>query len=265
MRRLLGEVELCLLWEKANAVDSNFGEWWCPSEKAAPACSSPPAVVDIVTRDLAVWRAKYASFIEHGGFGIGLDFHHRYSQFCLSTYAVCHYTHVSHVDKRDLLVRTTLDHAVGILSWLQQLSPVVRESLRYISDFAFVMLLYACMFIVQACESRQMLAEERCKRLKTVATTAQLLVDLGIHTFHFPSIYGKLLQRQLGNLQPNVCDGVEADVQPKSNSPETPGSIWAEYSSVKGDEWYQDDFGNQEELFGELLNMPRLDWFEVLE
>ncbi|KAL7781080.1 hypothetical protein V8C43DRAFT_299052 [Trichoderma afarasin] len=265
MRRLLGEVELCLLWEKANAVDSTFGEWWCPSEKTGPACPSPSAVVDIVTRDLAVWRVKYSSFIEHGGFGIGLDFHYRYSQFCLSTYAVCHYTHVSDIDKRDLLVRTTLDHAVGMLSWLQQLSPVVRESLRYISDFAFVMILYACMFILQACESRNMPPEERCKKLKVVATTAQLLIDLGIHSFHFPSIYGKLLQRQLGNLQPNVCGGVEADVQPKSNSPETPGSIWAEYSNGKGDDWYQDDFGNQEDLFGEMLNLPRLDWFEALE
>ncbi|KAL6835602.1 hypothetical protein J3E69DRAFT_372913 [Trichoderma sp. SZMC 28015] len=264
MRRLLGEVELCLLWEKANAVDSNFGEWWCPSEKAGPTSSSPSAVVDIVTRDLATWRAKYASFIEHGGFGIGLDFHYRYSQFCLSTYAVCHYTHVSDIDKRDLLVKTTLDHAVGMLSWVQQLSPVVRESLRYISDFAFVMILYACMFILQACESRHMRPEERCKKLKTVATTAQLLVDLGIHSFHFPSIYGKLLQRQLGSLQPNVCDGVE-DVQLKSNSPETPGSIWAEYSNVKGDDWYSEDFGNQEDLFGEMLNLPRLDWFEALE
>lgn len=152
-----------------------------------------------------------------------------------------------------------------MLSWLQQLSPVVRESLRYISDFAFVMILYACMFILQACESRQMLSEERCKNLKIVATTAQLLIDLGIHSFHFPSIYGKLLQRQLGNLQPNVRDGVETDVQPKSNSPETPGSIWAEYSTAKGDDWYQDDFGSQEDLFGEMLNLPRLDWFEALE
>ncbi|KAK0763389.1 hypothetical protein N5P37_002766 [Trichoderma harzianum] len=265
MRRLLGEVELCLLWEKANAVDSTFGEWWCPSEQAGPACPSPSAVVDIVTRDLTAWRAKYASFIEHGGFGIGLDFHYRYSQFCLSTYAVCHYTHVSDIDKRDLLVRTTLDHAVGMLSWLQKLSPVVRESLRYISDFAFVMVLYACMFILQACESRHMLSEERCKNLKTVATTAQLLVDLGIHSFHFPSIYGKLLQRQLGNLQPNVCDGVKADLQPKSNSPETPVTIWTEYSNIKGDDWYQDDFGSQGDLFGEMLNLPRLDWFEALE
>lgn len=163
------------------------------------------------------------------------------------------------------MVRTTLDHAVGMLSWLQQLSPVVRESLRYISDFAFVMILYACMFILQACESRYMLPEEKCKKLKTVATTAQLLVDLGIHSFHFPLIYGKLLQRQLQNLQPNLCDGVEADVQPKSNSPETPGSIWAEYSHVKGDDWYSEDFGNQEDLFGEMLNLPRLDWFEALE
>lgn len=152
-----------------------------------------------------------------------------------------------------------------MLSWLQQLSPVVRESLRYISDFAFVMILYACMFILQACESRHMLSDERRKNLKTVATTAQLLVDLGIHSFHFPSIYGKLLQRQLGNLQPDVCDGLEGEIQAKSNSPETPGSIWAEYSNGKGDDWYSEDFGSQEDLFGEMLNLPRLDWFEALE
>lgn len=87
MRRLLGEVELCLLWEKvifkrflmylfwqfiiqANAADSTFGEWWCPSEKVGPASSSPSTVVDIVTRDLASWRAKYASFIERGRFSL---------------------------------------------------------------------------------------------------------------------------------------------------------------------------------------------------
>lgn len=163
------------------------------------------------------------------------------------------------------MVRTTLDHAVGMLSWLQHLNPVVRESLRYISDFAFVMLLYACAFILQACDSRHMLPEERCKKLKAVATTAQLLIDLGIHTFHFPSIYGKLLQRQLGNVQPNVRDGVEADVQPQSNSPEAFGGIWAEYANVKGDYWCQDDLGDQDILFGELFNMPRLDWFEVSE
>ncbi|KAL7916851.1 hypothetical protein GGI35DRAFT_434116 [Trichoderma velutinum] len=265
MRRLLGEVELCLVWEKANAVDSNFGEWWCPSTKAAPASPSPSAVVDIVTRDLAAWRAKYASFIEQGGFGIGLDFHYRHSQFCLSTYAVCHYTQVSDMEERDLLVRTTLDHAINMLSWIQHLNPVVRESLRYISDFAFVMLLYACVFIIQACESRHMLPEERGKRLKTVATTAQLLIDLGIHTFHFPAIYGKLLQRQLGNLQPNVLDGVDAIKQAKSNSPDASSSIWPEYSNVMGDYWCQDDFGDQEVLFGELFNIPSLDWFEALE
>ncbi|KAL7932820.1 hypothetical protein V8C35DRAFT_64267 [Trichoderma chlorosporum] len=265
LRRLLGEVELCLLWEKANAADSNFGEWWCPSERATTACPSPCTVIEIVTRDLAAWRAKYASFIQHGGFGIGLDFHHRFSQFCLSTYAICHYTQLSDSGGREMLVRITLDHAVDMLSWIQELSPVIRESLRYISDFAYVMLVFACVFIVQVCESRHMLPSERRKPLKTVSTTAQLLIDLGLHNFHFPSLYGKLLQRQLVDDQLDSNVGVETDVHIESIWAEASSSNWTDHQPKINGDFFCREVSGDEDLFHDLLNMSNFDWFGAPE
>ncbi|KAL6889984.1 hypothetical protein GGI43DRAFT_222703 [Trichoderma evansii] len=265
LRRLLGEVELCLLWEKANTLDSGLGEWWCPSEVPEISQSSPSAIVAVVTHDLAAWRDKYSSFIEQGGFGIGLDFHHRFSQFCLSTYAVCHFAHVSDNDERCLLVKETLGHAVEVLSWLQHLNPVAQESLRYISDFAFIMLLFACAFIIQACESRHMSPEDRQSKLKIVSATAKLLVELGIHASHFPSIFGKSLQKRLENFRLNGCDDESIEAQMENPCQELP-SMWTDYhSSVFGEISYQNEIGDSEVLFGELLNISNLNWYDALQ
>ncbi|KAL7964100.1 hypothetical protein HDV63DRAFT_398890 [Trichoderma sp. SZMC 28014] len=267
LRRLLGEVELCLLWEKANTLDSGLGEWWCPSKVETPKASqpSPSAIVAILTHDLTAWRLKYSSFIEQGGFGIGLDFHHRFSQFCLSTYAVCHLAHANHNNERQLLTEATLDHAVEVLSWLQHLSPVSQESLRYISDFAFVMLLFACAFILQACESRHMALEEKQNKLETVSVTAKLLVGLGIHAFHFPSIFGKSLQKRLDNLHLGGCDDEKTEALMESPCSEIP-HMWADYySTAFGEGLYVNETGDSEVLFGELLDIHNLNWYDVLQ
>ncbi|KAL7917374.1 hypothetical protein ACQKWADRAFT_306962 [Trichoderma austrokoningii] len=267
LRRLLGEVELCLLWEKANTLDSGLGEWWCPFEVEIPKASrsSPSAIAAIVTHDLAAWRTKYSSFIEQGGFGTGLDFHYRFSQFCLSTYAVCHFAHASNNGERHLLTKATLGHAVEVLSWLQHLSPVAQESLRYISDFAFIMLLFTCTFILQACESHHMTLEEKQKKLKAVSTTAKLLVDLGIHAFHFPSIFGKSLQKRLDNFRLGGYDDEKVEILMETPCSEVPG-MWTDYYSTAFRESpFLNETGDPEVLFGELLDIHNLNWYDILQ
>lgn len=127
------------------------------------------------------------------------------------------------------------------------------------------MLLFACVFILQACESRHMAPEERHSKLTTVSTTAKLLVELGIHSFHFPSIFGKSLQKRLENFQLNGCDDEKLEAQMGNAWPETP-NLWADYhTSVNGETWYQDAFGGSEVLFGELLSIPNLNWYDALQ
>ncbi len=194
-----------------------------------------------------------------GGYGIGLDFHHRFSQFCLSTYAVCHCIYTTDMHEREALARASLDHAVEILLWLQDLSPVDQESLRYISDFAFVMLLFTCLFIIQACESPYMVPEERSRKLQTVSTTARLLVDLGIHASHFPSVYGKSLQRRVGSLQGSICLDLEPEFWVKDSDPDVL-TMWSEPDSNFGQGlWRQGGEASSEALFDDLLNISHLD------
>jgi hypothetical protein len=178
---------------------------------------------------------------------------------------VCHFAHVGNNDERYFLIKSTLDHAVEILSWLQHLSPVVQESFRYISDFAFIMLLFACVFILQACESRQMVLEERQSKLKTVSATANLLVELGIHAYHFPSIFGKSLQKRLDNIRLSGCGDEKVETLMEDSCSEVP-DMWTDYySTVFGGNPYLIETGDSEVLFDELLNTHNLNWYDVLQ
>lgn len=126
------------------------------------------------------------------------------------------------------------------------------------------MLLFACSFILQACESRHMAPEERQSKLKTVSATAKLLVELGVHAFHFPSIFGKSLQKRLENFRLNGYDDKVAELI-ENPCPEIP-NMWTDYySTVFGESPYQNESGDSEVLFGELINIHNLNWYDAFQ
>lgn len=110
-----------------------------------------------------------------------------------------------------------------------------------------------------------MAPEERQSKLKIVSATATLLVELGIHAFHFPSIFGKSLQKRLESFPLNGCDGETIETQMENPCQEMP-NMWTDYNcSAFGDILYQNEIGDSEVLFGELLNISNLNWYEALQ
>lgn len=110
-----------------------------------------------------------------------------------------------------------------------------------------------------------MACEERQSKLITVSATAKLLVGLGIHAFHFPSIFGKSLQKRLDNLQFSGCDGEKVEALMENPCSEVP-HMWTDYySTAFGDGPYLNETGDAEVLFGELLNIHNLNWYDVLQ
>lgn len=109
-----------------------------------------------------------------------------------------------------------------------------------------------------------MALEERQSKLKTVSATAKLLVELGIHAFHFPSIFGKSLQKRLENFQSNGCGDEKAEALIENPCSEVP-NMWTDYySTAFGESPYLNETGDSEALFDELLNIHNLNWYDVL-
>lgn len=110
-----------------------------------------------------------------------------------------------------------------------------------------------------------MALEERQSKLETVSTTAKLLVELGIHAFHFPSIFGKSLQKRLDNLRFSGCDDEKVEAQMENPCSEVP-HMWIDYySTAFGEGPYLNETGDTEVLFGEFLNFHNLNWYYVLQ
>lgn len=110
-----------------------------------------------------------------------------------------------------------------------------------------------------------MALEERQSKLETVSTTAKLLVGLGSHAFHFPSIFGKSLQKRLDNLRLSGCDNEELEALMDNPCSEVP-HMWTDYySAAFGEAPYLNETGDTEVLFGELLNYHNLNWYDALQ
>lgn len=204
--RLLGEVELCLLWEKASVLDSRLGEWWCrsaPSESTTDRLAT--AALQEAFQELQNWWSKWSPFIKQGGHGMALEFHYHHTRFCISTYALRSYQlpmGSPSANKRES-VKRCVDLAICMLRSIQGLSPVSKDRLRYISDFGFVMMAYPCLFILQAYQTATLLLpdEERDRDFGVVSSIANLMVGLALNSNHCSAVYGSSLQNRVASLR----------------------------------------------------------------
>ncbi|OAL46521.1 hypothetical protein IQ07DRAFT_153692 [Pyrenochaeta sp. DS3sAY3a] len=166
---LIGEVELCMLWERD--------------------CSKTSRNAHTVEQEIRHWRAKWALFTSKAE-GRQLLFHLNFTHFQL-------YTSLVSCDSSKTLydVLRHIELAQAFLSHTTSASPILRDRLRYMCDFGFVMISYVCFFLL-----RMYLAEEThgfygIASLQTVADAAQMMKSFNSNTTSRPAIYGCILQR----------------------------------------------------------------------
>lgn len=69
------------------------------------------------------------------------------------------------------------------------------------SDYGFVMLAFACLFILQAYRTINPTLGDKESNLNTVGATAQFMIDLALNPSHCAALYGTSLQQRLTQMR----------------------------------------------------------------
>lgn len=93
-----------------------------------------------------------------------------------------------------------LDAAQEFIRCLTALSPISKERLRYMCDYGFVMVAYACVFVIRAVAAAAEAAvvfgaQKRRKLLDAVADAAALMQSYSANRATRPAVYGYALDR----------------------------------------------------------------------
>ncbi len=104
-------------------------------------------------------------------------------------------------------VGESLDAAHDFLQWVGNLSPLSKDRLRYLCDFAFVLMAYVCLYVLRALRSGVVLPERRSEFLRLVREVAVLMQSFGARADTRPIIYGCALEAMCKQTQ-NLHDGL---------------------------------------------------------
>ncbi|OJI95833.1 hypothetical protein ASPVEDRAFT_119842 [Aspergillus versicolor CBS 583.65] len=165
IRVLLGECELCLLWERS--------------------INTPGASPATVDDTLNTWQLDWQHFLaSNTAPSRQLQFHFFFTRFHLLT-------HLSDGNgEHRVAVAESLDAAHDFLQSMRGLSPIAKDRLRYMGDFGFVLMAYGCLYVLRALESNTIVPARRVGFLQLVDELGALMQSLGPQTNTRPSVYG---------------------------------------------------------------------------
>ncbi|PVH80551.1 hypothetical protein DL98DRAFT_191516 [Cadophora sp. DSE1049] len=182
--RLLAEVELCLVWEKASSRKPELREWWCihPDDISD---TDDENLTEYALREaeteIESWRSKWQGYMHSPGVdGSILDYHSRTVRFYFSSYAVRRLRKSSQglSDLQRDQVQRCVTNANHVLEWLLTRSPIQKERIRYVSESSCTMISFCCFFIIASCQTFTSSLQGIDETLGNVIDTAALLMNL---------------------------------------------------------------------------------------
>lgn len=160
--------------------------------------------------------------------GPDIDFHFRFTRFCLSTYSVQNLKLVGAPGlsnfQQDCLNRSVAA-AANFCKFTLELGPAIRDAARYMADFGFVMISFSCIFIIQACENFYSSIDRAAEYLNDVEAVAQMLKEFSVNSNQGPSFQARIIVAKLQKMNEN-----ESLVRPR------------EVGDIPGDESSGQDF-----------------------
>jgi hypothetical protein len=132
--------------------------------------------------------------------GPDIDFHFRFTRFCLSTYSVQNLKLAgAHglSDRQQDALNKSVAAAANFCRFTLELGPAIRDAARYMADFGFVMISFACVFIIQACENFRSSVEGATEYLNDVESVAQMLKEFAVNSNHGPSFQARIIMAKL--------------------------------------------------------------------
>ncbi|KAL3471523.1 hypothetical protein BJX99DRAFT_23771 [Aspergillus californicus] len=169
IRVLLGECDLFLLWERL--------------------INTPGASPATIEDTLHTWNSDWQRcFTSAPSAGRHLQFHFFFTRFHLLTHLL------DASGEHRVAAAESLDAANDFLQCIRGLSPITKDHLRYLSDFAFVLMAYVSLYILRALASNITSPGRKTELLQLVNELGAIIQALGPQADTRPSIYGAALR-----------------------------------------------------------------------
>ncbi|KAH7068987.1 hypothetical protein BKA63DRAFT_569851 [Paraphoma chrysanthemicola] len=186
VRCIVAEAKLCLIWYELGERDHRIKEWWCVASSNDPlgSDSEPLNFVDV---DNAISECKKTAWLTYDRereevlTNSNTDYYLRHSKFCLDTYFIQH-IHTADFGSQDMeAIKRCVISALDVLDLSHGVGPALREQLRYLPGFLFVMLSYCASFVLRAFRVFPNLVPDAEAAIETVRHLASFMVELGSH------------------------------------------------------------------------------------
>ncbi|KAL2811627.1 hypothetical protein BJX63DRAFT_422301 [Aspergillus granulosus] len=194
IRVLLGECDLFLLWERLINTPG----------------ASPATIEDA----LHTWNVDWQrSFTSAPSAGRNLQFHFFFTRFHL-------FTHLLDVSgEHRVAVAESLDAAQDFLQCIRGLSPIAKDRLRYLGDFAFVLMAYVSLYILRALSSNVTSPGRKAEFLQLVNELGVMMQSLGPQTDTHPCVYGVALRSMCKQYENTPLENVTPRIEEANIAP----------------------------------------------
>ena len=106
--------------------------------------------------------------------------------------------------------------AVNFCRFTLELGPAIRDAVRYMADFGFVMISFACIFIIQACENFYSKINGATEYLSDVEAVAQMLKEFAVNSNQGPNFQARIILAKLQGMNENGSLSRPADAGNRS-------------------------------------------------
>ncbi|KIW02647.1 hypothetical protein, variant [Verruconis gallopava] len=223
IKRILAEVELCLLWSQAGTRHHELGEWWV-SPQTGGAIDSRLEALRALDAALVSWSERWGLVEKDDSVVLpinslqrtSIDFHYRFKRFSVATY-VTRFFHLSTIEQRsdqsrdqsptpptimmiELLLQT-MQAAMSLCTLPLELSPIQKDIARYIPHLAFAMLAFPCYFVMRAAEVPGIPIATVREYFIDIKRVADVFCEMAADEYHCASIYGKAILEELARTE----------------------------------------------------------------
>jgi hypothetical protein len=222
IKRILAEVELCLVWSEAGTRSRDLGEWWCSPQNGG-AIELKLEAFRALDSALVNWSERWhlddvddtvyppKNSLQKGA----IDFHYRLTRFNVATY-VTRFFHLSAMEQMASaqhdqlpanfpmmieLLLGSMQAAMAISTLPLELSPIQLDLARYIPHLAFTMLTFPCYFVIRASEIPGVPRSTIDKYFSDIKRVGQIFCELAADESHCAAIYGKAILEELSKTE----------------------------------------------------------------
>ncbi|KAK5049356.1 hypothetical protein LTR84_004285 [Exophiala bonariae] len=217
MTRILAEVDLYTLWQQAGRSAPGLAEWWCtPSDSMS--VEAIVAILDDFEGALDVWSKRWGlrgdsnvtiSNVDTSKNG-AVNFHFQSTRFCISSFGTryilektrCAYDEeftsrstLSQLARESVLKSVQAAHACS--RCLVDISPLRRETFRYMGDLGYAFVAFCCLYLIQAYELFGATLPMPDSYMTSVEEVANLMTEMAVANNTTPQLYGNSILRQL--------------------------------------------------------------------